>query len=324
MTESKYAQLLPAHRAVLFAEFSRAIEQGARFPGVFDSLAEQVPACFHAQLHELSAGISRNQDQPLLAHLENSPLFLPWEKRFLKIGLATLRIQEVAARICDCYVLLENSGRRIATFNAIGVFLLLLLFAGVGLTAAFSEQDTGSLAWITGGICVAGLFCVPWWSRFILGQWMQVDSSLWRLLTLFPVGRSCVTVRSLHQYLLNLGLCVQCGFDLGRTTRLSAQAEPVGWLRRRYQRIAEAVGRGEPLSRSVAASGLLAQADIREMPAPDEGRKELWNPGVIDAVRAAYQRQLCQAGWVFMSLTGMFLTMLASILLVPAALLLQA
>lgn len=292
MRGSRYAQSLPGNRALLYAEFARALEQGAHFPQVFRDLIGNVPSCFDTDLNALASRIESSPEIPLLTHLQTSSLFWEWELRLMKLGLATLRIGEMAARLCEHYVSIEKSSRQIAlliaALIALGVVLIGLVGVGLGWTAGAS----GPAVILVGAATILALVGKSL-AAMLMRQWGSPDSTLWSLLQSLTGGCSCRVVRSLHAYLLNLGLCIQSGQSVPQSARLASQAESVAWLRRRYISVADAVGRGEPLSRSFAASGLLALGEIHRLPEPEgEGGGTMWSPGIIEAVRQSFVEQL--------------------------------
>lgn len=312
MKGTSYTQLLPGHRALLFAEFSRALEQGAHFPGVFEQISEQVPACYQQGLKELNQAVLAEPERPLLQHLKESGLFLPWELRFLTLGLATMRIPQMAARICDYYAAVEPSSRRLALLSAWGMGITLLF---VGLSGLFFWP------WAMAAVLLA-LLAKPL-ARIWLFQWSQPDTFLWSLLEKGKPGRSCLVLRSLHQYLLNLGLCVQSGQTMERSTQLCADAEPVARLRDRYKVVASDVAGGAALSKAVAGSGMLMMARLERLPVVKaDASQGLWSPGIIDAVRSSFVEQLSsRLRWVLTFLLLFWSALLATIMAALSSLL---
>ena len=77
------------------------------------------------------------QTSPWAQHFDESDLFLPWESRLLKLGLATLRIPEICGRACDYYAAIERSSRFLSFGDVCAVLHLSLSLAGLAGTAVF-------------------------------------------------------------------------------------------------------------------------------------------------------------------------------------------
>ncbi|MBK8973974.1 MAG: hypothetical protein IPM37_22385 [Hahellaceae bacterium] len=324
-----YRERLSSHRAMLFAQLGQAIKEGQHFPDVFVELSQQSHPAFRAPLLQLNEQICSAPKEPLAQHFDESALFLPWEGRLLKLGLATLRIPEVCGRACDYYAALERSSR----FLSFGLFVLISLWslsfaAWVGSEVSMRLGGEGLVPLASGALSALGVFLVVAsmgrrWAGCLLTQWSSPDSRLWQGLSVLRLGKSCLVARSLHQYLLNLGLCVQSNFDIVRSARLCAKAESVPWVRQAYLDIASALQSGQPFSQAFVQSGLLAVTNIGPLPARTEGESgALWSPGITDVVKAAYQRQL----WLLvrllvaaLSILTLAVAALLLILLDPAA-----
>lgn len=294
-----YRERLSSHRAMLFAQLGQSIKEGQHFPDVFVELSQQSHPAYRKPLLQLNERIRVAPNEPLAQHFDESDLFLPWESRLLKLGLATLRIPEICGRACDYYAAIERSSR----FLSFGVFVLFFIWslslAGLAGTAVFIHLGGSGLIPSGSGLLVAlGVALVVaaagrQWGGRLLTQWSSPDSRLWQLFSVLSLGKSCLVARSLHQYLLNLGLCVQSNFDIVRSARLCAKAESVPWIRQTYLDIAAQLQAGQTLSQAFVHSGLLAMTSIGPLPARTEGESSaLWSPGITDVVKAAYQRQL--------------------------------
>ncbi|WLQ11825.1 hypothetical protein O5O45_19030 [Hahella aquimaris] len=288
-----YSELLPANRAVLFANLGQALLNGEKFPGVFDSAADISPRCYAAKLNQLAESVRKKADKPLLELIRESGVFLPWEVRFIQFGLATLRIAEVFARLCDYYVLIGRSSRQLSAWVA-GSWLLacftlayLMYFFGFGAQASWMSLGSGAALMVVGiGV---GVRLAP----TLLGNWVAPDSRFWNQASRLPQIRSLVVARSVYQYLLNLGLCVQAGMDLPRTLGVCAKSEPVDWLRQRYHLVAASVGKGMNLSKAFLESGVLSETRITAHPEQSKGKPaRLWDPGIIEVVRQSFDEQL--------------------------------
>ncbi len=322
----KYSERLPAHRAALFAQIGEAIRQGERFPELFASVAAVAHPAFRPPLLKLRESIVARPDVPLAAHLDAAPLLLAWETRLLRLGLATLRIPEICARICDYYVVLERSTRALSY-----LLLVLLSVLWLGLGALLFTLWTRHLGWDDGTLRLLGPASIgvslvgsgvgaAFLSGVLLTQWSAPDSRLWRLLGGFRMGRSCLVARSLYQYLLNLGLCVQCGFDIQRSVRLCAGAEAVPWIRQRYLAIDEALRGGGSLSAAFLGSGLLGMTRIETLPTrtASGAAQPLWSAGITDVVKSAFQQQLwplfriVAAALSILTLAGLFAILLSA------------
>src|SRR5690606_17020518 len=136
---SMWAQSLPGNRALLFAEIANRLSSGSGFPAVFEEVGELVPACYHRGLKALAASIRAAPETPLLTHFESSNLFVEWELRFVRFGLASGRIVEVFARICDHHTILAHAGRSL-------FFGFWLLWLGVTLLLPFVLLIPGGAA----------------------------------------------------------------------------------------------------------------------------------------------------------------------------------
>ena len=284
-----YAAHLASNRAVLFANLGQALSNGDKFPQIFDNVADISPDCFQQQLNGLANDIRQVPDKPLLEHLKASPLFLSWELRFIQFGLATLKITEVFSRLCEYYVLIGQSSARLIWWAA-GLWLL-LCFTGGYLTYVLAPAETALWG---GGITIACLLLVGYLSSsVIMANWVAPDSRFWRLAARLPQFRSLVVARSVYQYLLNLGLCIQGGMDLSRSLNVCAKSEPISWLRQRYQGVATDVAGGTQISKAFIASGILAETRFTAQPRDQQGPAgKLWEPGITDVVRQSYIDQL--------------------------------
>jgi general secretion pathway protein F len=218
----------------------------------------------------------------------------------LRLGLATLRIPEICGRVCDYYVVLEKSSRALS-FLVSALLLAHLLCLGGLLGLSWSQlqgwsmalPSLGGLAGILLVLAVAALAATHL-AGWLLQQWSSPDSLLWRLLAQFRQGQSCLVARSLYQYLLNLGLCVQSNFAIERSATLCARAESVIWIRGVYLEIADALKGGAVLSLAFRNSGLLALTSIGPLPprSVNGGVNQLWSPGITDVVKLSFQQQL--------------------------------
>lgn len=322
----RYSALLPSHRALLFARLGQALQCGHHFPGVFQVIAEDCPPALAEPLRALHRQITAQPGEPLLQHLERSGVFLAWELRLLKLGLATLRIPEVCARLCDYYRVIEPSSRRLVWCLLAIVVAWWLLPAIVLLVALVADgAATGGASGLNAmwpGLALAlalglGSLALP---RRILQAWISPDSWAWRGLMRWPLGRACQVARSLHQYLLNLGLCVQCGLDIVRAARLSGKAESVGWIRERYLGVATRLEQGETFSSAFVQSGLLSLTTLEPLAPGSAAGNGLWSPGVTDIVRQSCVRQLARLMGLLgpLLIVGLLLPLMALLLWVLA------
>ncbi|AZZ93974.1 hypothetical protein EUZ85_25920 [Hahella sp. KA22] len=294
-----YSELLPANRAVLFANLGQAFLNGEKFPGVFDSAADISPRCYMAKLNQLAESVRQEADKPLLELIRESGVFLPWEVRFIQFGLATLRIAEVFARLCDYYVLIGRSSRQLSAWLAGSWLLCCFTLAYLLYFFAFGAQTTLTSMSVCASAAVAGLVVGVRLAPVFLRNWVEPDSRFWNAASRFPQIRSLVVARSVYQYLLNLGLCVQAGMDLPRTLGVCAKSEPVDWLRQRYHIVAASVGKGKNLSRAFLESGVLSETRITAHPDESKGKPaRLWDPGIIEVVRQSFDEQLRYASKV--------------------------
>ncbi len=284
-----YATQLASNRAVLFANLGQALSNGDKFPQIFDNVAEISPDCFRQSLTQLAENIRQTPEIPLLEHLKASPLFLPWELRFIQFGLATLKITEVFSRLCEYYVLIGQSSARLIWWTA-GLWLLLSFTGGyAGYLIAPESAAFGVGGGVTVLLCSLGYLA----SAPVMANWIAPDSRFWRLAALLPLFRSLVVARSVYQYLLNLGLCIQGGMDLPRSLNVCAKSEPISWLRQRYQGVATDVASGTQISKAFIASGILAETKFTAQPRDQQGPAgKLWEPGITDVVRQSYVDQL--------------------------------
>jgi len=284
-----YAAHLASNRAVLFANLGQALSNGDKFPQIFDSVADISPDCFQQLLTGLAIDIRQVPDKPLLEHLKASSLFLSWELRFIQLGLATLKITEVFSRLCEYYVLIGRCSTRLIWW-AVGLWLL-FCFTGGYLTYVIAPPVIA----LWGGVGISACLVLVGYlsSSVIMASWIAPDSSFWRLAAKFPQWRSLVVARSVYQYLLNLGLCIQGGMDLSRSLNVCAKSEPVCWLRQRYQGIASDVAGGTQISKAFIASGILAEIKFTAQSRDQHGSVgKLWEPGITDVVRQSYIDQL--------------------------------
>jgi len=287
-----YASYLPANRAVLFANLGQALNNGEKFPDLFDSVADVSPGCYHSQLASLAVSIREQPDLPLLELMKRSPVFLPWELRYIQFGLATLKISEVFARLCDYYVLIGGVSRRLV-FWISGVWVLLglslscLLVSVVDMPEAETTVAVAFLAIISARL---GWGLLP----LLVRNWIEPNSGFWGIGAKIPILQSMVVTRSVYQYLLNLGLCIQGGLDLDRSLKVTAKSEPVAWLRQRYQGVAEDVAAGAQISEAFMMSGVLARTKILTADSQAKPAGAIWEPGITDIVRHSFSRQLNQ------------------------------
>ena len=298
---------LPTNRAVLFANLGQALTNGEKFPGLFETSADISPVCYRGPLLVLAAKIRKQPEKPLLVHLENAGIFFPWEIRLIRFGLATLKIAEVFARLCDYYILVGTATAHLARW-ASGLWILLSCSFGylLALTVGGSYFVMGpAVLGILAGLVLFGMGLLL--SPAILKSWIEPNSILWMKGARIPLLRSLVVVRSVYQYLMNLGLCIQGGFDLDRSLKITARSEPVRWLRQRYQGVADDVAGGTQISKAFISRGILTETRIL---AGENGAKAtgaLWEPGITDIVRQSFARQLTQASRLVL---GMFIVLL--------------
>ncbi len=284
-----YTKYLPSNRAVLFANLSQALANGEKFPELFESAADISPGCYSKPLLQLATAIREQSQVPLLIHIKEAAVFLPWEVRFIQLGLATLKIGEVFARLCDYYALIAGISKYFLLWF-VGFWCLLGLtgaYLGANLVADKSSVSVGFAATVL--TLAFGWFVLPG----ILQQWIVPNSVVWQFAVYLPRMRSLVVARSVYQYLLNLGLCVQSGMDLSRSLKVSAKSEPIDWLRQRYLGVAEDVAAGAPISKAFIGSGILSETRI--VVSTDAGGKKpgnLWEPGITDVVRQSFSQQL--------------------------------
>lgn len=310
-----YSELLPSNRAVLFAHLGQSLHNGQRFPGIFDEVAQISPVCYQASLKALADSIRAVPDKPLLEHIRESDLFLPWEVRFIQFGLATLKITEVFARLCDYYVLLGRASAKLYWIVAAS-WILLLVTIGLFAFGHNGILDDIGARWIAGIIVVVwGLYIGGKIAPWIVKNWIEPDSWFWLVACRIKPFRSLVVARSLYQYLLNLGLCVQSGMDLPRSLGVCAKSEPVDWLRSRYQTVVDLVKGGKNLSRAFLETGVLSETRITANAQTMKSSK-LWEPGITEVVRASFNDQLRYASRVLplLLLVPLFVVWLAVLL----------
>ena len=293
-----YVKFLPTNRAVLFANLGQALNNGEKFPQLFATSADISPPCYAQALLALATAVQEKPDQPLLQHIVKSSLFLPWEIRFIRFGLATLRIAEVFARLCDYYVLVGGVSKRLIWWF-IGLWSLLSVSLGYGLfgvTGLFMPGLglSGSDIIATAVLLVVGWLIAP----LMLKGWIAPDSPVWVAVAKLPYFRSLVVSRSVYQYLLNLGLCIQGNIDLERSLNVCAKSEPVIWLRQRYQGVAEDVAGGARISKAFVVSGILKETRIVVTRNGDSKPGALWESGITDVVRQSFSQQLQQVAQI--------------------------
>ncbi|WP_020410060.1 type II secretion system F family protein [Hahella ganghwensis] len=284
-----YSSYLASNRAVLFANLGQALHNGDKFPEIFDNVADISPDCFAKSLAGLANAVREQPDKPLLEHMKEAPLFLAWELRFIQFGLATLKIEEVFARLCEYYVMIGQPTGRLMRWTA-GLWGI-LSFTGGYLAYVLSPVSTS--LWYGVGTLVLLLIVGVLAASPAMGGWVAPDSRFWRLAARLPQFRSLVVARSVYQYLLNLGLCIQGGMDLSRSLKVCAKSEPISWLRQRYQGVAADVANGNQISKAFIASGILAETRITAQPKEQHPKGgKLWEPGITDIVRQSYTDQL--------------------------------
>ena len=283
---------LPSNRAVLFANLGQALNTGERFPELFETSSDISPACYRASLRALATRIRERPEQPLLEHIKQSSVFLPWEIRYIQFGLATLKIAEVFARLCDYYVLIGKDTNRLMIYSVclwvvmsgvLGLFLFQLLQHIVSGPGAVLLSILGFLSMLV-GLWLA----MPQMLRI----WIEPDSKFWLLGARLPLIRSMMVARSVYQYLLNLGLCIQGGFDFDRSLKVTAKSEAIPWLRHRYQTVAVDVAAGTQISKAFMDSGILSETRIYAGQLNSNQAIAIWEPGIIDVVRESYALQL--------------------------------
>ncbi|OZG71177.1 hypothetical protein BTA51_22670 [Hahella sp. CCB-MM4] len=284
-----YSSNLASNRAVLYANLGQALHNGDKFPQIFDNVADISPDCFSRPLADLANAVREAPDTPLLEHLKQSSLFLSWELRFIQFGLATLKIEEVFARLCEYYVMIGQPTGRLMRWTA-GLWGL-LSFTGGYLGYVLAPEDMA--LWSGAGVFVMLLVFGVLVAAPAMGGWVAPDSGFWRLASWLPQFRSLVVARSVYQYLLNLGLCIQGGMDLSRSLKICAKSEPIGWLRQRYQGVASDVANGNQISKAFIASGILAETKLTAQPKGHQAPGgKLWEPGITDIVRQSFTDQL--------------------------------
>ena len=284
-----WAHSLPGNRALLFAEIAGRLAAGSGFPAVFEEVLDVVPSCYHRGLKALAANVRAVPDKPLLEHFESSDLFVEWELRFVRFGLASGRVVEVFARICDHHTILASAGRSL-------FFGFWILWLGVTLLLPFillipggttSGDHLAALGILHAVLLLLGLPVYTW----LVQSWIRPDARVWRALNFLPLFRQTQGSRSLYHYLLNLGLCIQAGLHLRRALSLSADAETTAVLREKYKLVSADVTLGHPLSTAFQRSGVL-QDTLLMVNASQLKKSKLWEPGVTDVVKASYSELL--------------------------------
>ena len=308
-----YARFLPSNRAVLFANLGQLITDGEKFPQIFELAADISPSCFSQSLLALTKSVLDEPDRALLDHIRESSVFLPWEVRFIKFGLATLKIAEVFARLCDYYVLVGKASRKLLYWSVGGWVLLSLLVSNLAMV--HFKQVAGLEWW---GILIA-IFCMLCGLGVLssikgLQMWIAPDSAFWRQAARIPFCRSLIVTRSVHQFLLNLGMCIQSGMDLDRSLKVSSKSEPIDWLRQRYLGVAKDVASGVAISKAFVSSGILTETKIVVHPKPGEKAGALWEPGITDVVRQSFAEQLESVTWVIPFLVMLPLVLVSLVL----------
>ena len=287
----KYAAILPGNRSVLFANLGRywpGKEAGdpERLAAFWKDVARYSPACFRAELEALAEQAAAGE--VVTAQLTQSTLFLPWEQRMLALALAIGRPREGFARVCDAYVPVARSGRALIWQM---LFIYGLFWLALMVVVSLSVGPLGTRLAVLAGLGVLAVVLAPALGKRLMALWIDPESALWTRLQSFSLGRSVVVTRSLYQYLLNLGWCIQAGMDVRQSAALSAETEPRAALRARYQQAARAVAEGQSLSKAFVLTGVLQEARLVSAPTTQSGGK-LWEPGVTDVVRQSWEEQL--------------------------------
>ncbi|RMF17980.1 MAG: hypothetical protein D6758_05295 [Gammaproteobacteria bacterium] len=312
----RYGAVLPGNRGVLFANLGqywpgREAGDSEKLAAFWEEAAQYSPKVYRNDLTRLAQ--RAREGEVVTAQLTQSDFFLPWEQRVLALSLALGRPREGFARICDMYVPVAGAGRALI-WQMLGIYALfwLALMTVVSLMVEDWATRMGALG-VIGAVAV--LLLGPL-GRGLIRRWIDPASGLWNRLQRFTLGRSVVVTRSLYQYLLNLGWCIQSGMDVRQSVSLAAETEPREDLRSRYQKIAADVKAGESLSRAFLKSGLLNEARLVAAPETRPDGK-LWEPGVTDVVRQSWEEQLRWVATMLPVITGILaFTVLLAVALV--------